>query len=148
MGGKADSPVVARLKKEEHRLALESLAKQKKRAQRNMKNCILLDMAPTKEGGYVQLFIHKDSPKVLAHVLAWFDDWEELQEFIKDPTFFKGKDVSHLCGNRLCVNRNHLVFEDSTKNQRRKGCKGFVTCPCPCGHTFNVCECDPVNKCI
>lgn len=145
--GKVESPVITRLKREEHAAALSNLAKQKNKATTNKKNCILLKMAPSKPGGYIQLFVNSNT-KVLAHVLARFDDWNKLQEHIKDPSFFQGKDVSHLCGNCLCVNPDHLILEDSKTNQRRKGCKGYVTCPCPCNHTFNVCSCDPVNKCI
>ena len=152
MGGK--DPVVARLKEEEHKFALAKLKSDVKLISNDGKGCELLQRAPTKEGGYMQLPTSSgNSNKVLAHQIALFDNFEDLhRQLAENPKMFEGKDVSHLCHNRQCVRKSHLYLEDSIKNQRRKGCPGTVTVtrPCPCGHTFKVqlCKCCDTNKCI
>lgn len=157
MGGKS-SPVIARLKRNEHefaRLKLKNVKEDNSRTEISAKGCILIKRAPTKEGGYMQLptSTNGTTNKVLLHHIALFDDFDELQrKLAEDPKLFEGKDVSHLCHDRRCANKDHLCLEDSIKNQRRKGCRGTVkvTCPCPCGVTFfeNVCACCNTNKCI
>ena len=111
----------------------------------NAKGCKLLNMAPSKENGYIQLFVAGTTSKVLAHVLSCFDEFSAIKDEWREDF-----DVSHLCGNPNCVKKSHLRYEHKTINQRRKGCKATVSCPCPCGHTFNICTCDPnpENKCI
>jgi hypothetical protein len=37
-----------------------------------------------------------------------------------------GKDVSHMCGNPLCVRPSHLVWESHSQNMSRIGCPGVI----------------------
>ena len=41
----------------------------------------------------------------------------------------KGFEVSHLCGNYRCVNKDHIVFESSKANQQRKNCPSYFRIP-------------------
>jgi len=52
--------------------------------------------------------------------------------------------ASHLCSRPNCFNPDHIIDENMTRNNARKGCPGDVTCPN--GHLLLPCQHDP--KCI
>lgn len=95
--------------------------------------CHLLGLAPTKEGGYVQLSsegVNKFA--TLQEVLCW-------ARGIARPV---GSDesgqaqVSHLCDRPKCTVPSHVCVESGVSNNRRKGCLGHV----PCVKTCSACH--------
>lgn len=73
------------------------------------------------------------------HHLAWFANEKPMPVPVVEH-------LSHLCGDSRCFNVDHLWVESPVVNNSRKGCGRTVTCPCPCGHTFTVCDHKP--QCI
>ncbi len=53
--------------------------------------------------------------------------------------------VSHLCDNSRCVRLEHLCWESSAKNHRRKNCPGLVSCRC-CNVVHDACIHEPPCK--
>jgi hypothetical protein len=105
------------------------------------KGCHIVDLKPTKQGGYAQVFVKGTPKKPLAHMLAYF--LEVDSEF--DPS--DGLEVSHLCHNALCIKAEHLIREEKKTNQRRKGCPGSFPCP-HCDLIVEACKCDSIHKCL
>jgi hypothetical protein len=101
-------------------------------------------LAPTKEEGYAQVMMG-DHRKVLAHHLA-------LRAVGRLNVLEVGQDVSHLCGDRTCINPNHLVVEESVVNQSRKGCAGpnvrVVKPGDDDSEAFYICLCAHMPPCI
>jgi hypothetical protein len=54
-------------------------------------------------------------------------------------------EASHRCHFPLCVNPNHLIWETHKQNVDREQCRStrLITCPCPCNHTFSICDHNP-----
>lgn len=104
--------------------------------------CWITDLSPTKEGGYPQVHMKKGKPKALLHHVALraagrLADWTE------------GHDVSHLCGERMCCNPDHLCVEPSETNQQRKGCAGpNVRVVSPGGEVFSISLCSHFPRCM
>lgn len=95
--------------------------------------CRCTKLAPTKEGGYVQL--------------SWggankFCVLEELLLWASGVTKVEGFQCSHLCCEPLCLCPEHVCLESSKKNNDRKNCAVFFDCyHCPL-KTF-ICKHDP-----
>lgn len=68
------------------------------------------------------------------HHLAWYATGRPI------PKDSRSEQISHLCADSRCFNIDHLIIETPKQNNSRKNCKVIVTCPCPCKHTFFVCE--------
>lgn len=54
---------------------------------------------------------------------------------------------SHLCDNEACERIKHLRIESGKRNQRRKGCVGFLLCK-HCSKLYCVCKCHSKYKCL
>lgn len=110
--------------------------------------CWLHPLVPTKPNGYAQVFIAGLRSKPLLHHLAYrIKMIQQAAQWQLVPHY----DVSHLCGNERCINPNHLHYEPSVINQRRKGCKGSILVECDHCHSKKrviLCECSEHVKCI
>lgn len=101
--------------------------------------CRVLQMSPSKVGGYVQvtvsqaMFFRQSTTqlKVLAHHLPI------MLTCGRRPA--DGEDASHLCGNPLCIAKEHLIIESKAANQRRKNCPVYIQCP-HCQKILVTCE--------
>jgi len=95
-------------------------------------HCMLSTKVPTKEGGYVQTkptIDGKQVPLTLNKLVV-------IKKYGRIPR--KGEDASHLCNRPKCLNEEHIVLEDVSKNQGRKGCLGYILCQV-CNGIINVC---------
>lgn len=113
----------------------------------NSIGCLLAEKQPNKgkEEGWVKCKVTGSRTEYYIHHLALVDAGraDDLKGLLN------GKQVSHLCHNRVCFNADHLVVEDAETNRDRNKCRSWswVTCPCGCNHKFNPCTThDP--KCI
>jgi len=60
---------------------------------------------------------------------------------------YPGNDASHLCHHSTCSRVGHVIWESSERNQSRKGCVVWVSCPHDdCELKIWVCPHEP--KCI
>jgi hypothetical protein len=95
--------------------------------------CRVTTLVPSKIGGYVQVS-YKGANKfaTLQEVLLWAKG------------IYKGSDqCSHLCGEPLCLCIEHVIVEDVTANNRRKGC--CIVFPCShCDKWYLVCKHQPL----
>jgi len=55
------------------------------------------------------------------------------------PDHEEDEEASHLCGHTVCKVVGHVIWENKTLNQNRKGCLVWV--PCPHSHQMGV-PCD------
>jgi hypothetical protein len=78
-----------------------------------------------------------------AQLVLFYHDRKPDLETYPNP---KEWEASHLCNHPWCVNLDHLLWEHIKKNAGRKNCRTWITCPCPCNHSFNPCNHEP--KCI
>lgn len=93
--------------------------------------CILTRLRPTKEGGYSQVALRGTSTKIMIH---------HIPILLKEARLpGHDEDVSHLCHNRRCFNKDHVIIESKVNNQRRKNCKVTVIC-WHCDKVATVCE--------
>jgi hypothetical protein len=51
--------------------------------------------------------------------------------------------VSHLCGNKACINRDHIVVESHTANESRKEYHSNAKPGVVCEHDFVLGSCGP-----
>lgn len=60
------------------------------------------------------------------------------------------QDASHLCHHSVCMTVGHVIWEDPSKNQARKGCRVWVQCPHgqEMGCTLKVNVCPHLPRCI
>lgn len=101
--------------------------------------CWLLDLQPSKEGGYIQLPA-KGGKTITAHVSALIADGRPC----RDP----GLQASHRCGQPTCVFPPHLVWETAAENNARKGCLGTIQCG-DCSRLIELCtHGDESTRCI
>lgn len=107
----------------------------------NGKKCVLLKKKGNKGNGhgYPQL----GTAQMSANVIAYFSKFKTPKEIRENVR--KDFQVSHLCDEPNCVNKDHLVYETPQENNRRKGCTATVTCR-GCGHVMECCAHNP--KCI
>jgi Zinc-binding loop region of homing endonuclease len=97
--------------------------------------CKLVNKAPTKEGGYIQLSDRGANKfAILQEVVCW-----------AGGKYLVGKNdqASHLCNHRACKVPEHLAVESAIKNNARKNCRVWVNCP-HCPKKIIVCIHDPV----
>lgn len=81
--------------------------------------CRVIGLRESKENGYVQVsWAGANKFAVLQEVVVWANG----------ETVQAGEDASHLCHQKKCVNRSHIVPESSLSNQARKGCRVWVSC--------------------
>lgn len=98
--------------------------------------CVLSPNAPTKGDGYVQVsFGGANKFAVLQELLLWASGLD----------CGPGEQASHLCGQKLCMVKEHVVNESEVENQRRKGCLVWVDCP-HCSLKISVCPHTP--RCV
>lgn len=92
--------------------------------------CWLSTLAPSKEGGYVQVS-HGGANKfaVLQEVVLWGEGREVCL----------GHQASHLCAHSTCFKRGHIVSEEEQANQARRYCMVWVDCP-HCSLKIRVCQ--------
>ena len=76
---------------------------------------------PTKANGYVQGSAFGHNKFALIHVVAAHSS-PHVEQFPEQPN----SHASHMCGNAVCFNPRHLVWESSLANQSRKGCPGII----------------------
>jgi len=117
----------------ENQAALTKLFKKEPSSKVN--HCMLSTKAPSKKGGYVQtkpMIDDKQVPLTLNKLVV-------IKKYGRIPR--KGEDASHLCHEPKCLNEEHIVLEDASTNQRRKGCLGYMLCPV-CKGIINVCPHD------
>lgn len=111
--------------------ALDILAKYNGRAT-SQGWCRVASLRESKDNGYVQVsWAGANKFACLQTVVVWANGM----------SIGPGEDASHLCHEKKCLNRAHVVPEPSASNQARKGCRVWVNCPhCPkkifvCTHT-------------
>jgi len=81
--------------------------------------CRVVALKESKENGYVQVSwggVNKFA--CLQAVVVWANG----------ETLKAGVDASHLCHQKKCVNRAHIIPESTLSNQARKGCRVWVDC--------------------
>jgi hypothetical protein len=66
------------------------------------------------QNGYPSLSRGHAKSKIKLHMLAYF--------VAHDVYPASDQVVSHLCHNKMCINKDHLVIESISKNSRRNGC--------------------------
>jgi len=103
--------------------------------------CRLTSLAPTKEGGYIQISV-TGMNKVMTlqeGLLIVQGDFGLLDRNRKDWV----DHISHRCDQPACCTVGHVCVEDIHVNNSRKGCGKFMACPC--GHgLLLLCEHRPV----
>lgn len=58
------------------------------------------------------------------------------------------EEASHLCGHTCCQTLGHVIWEEKTLNQRRKGCRVWVDCTHELGCQMKVLVCTHVPMCV
>ena len=82
--------------------------------------CRLCTMVPSKSGGYIQVS-WKGANK--------FAMLQEVALWAGGKTLGPGEQCSHRCARSNCMNVDHILAESELKNQNRKGCLVWVSCP-------------------
>ena len=99
--------------------------------------CQLVTLAPTKQGGYVQVsFEGANKFMMLQQVVAAANNQYLVEE---------SDQCSHLCHEPLCKVPSHVVVESREQNNQRKGCLVWVDC-LHCCRPIVVCPHEP--RCI
>lgn len=109
--------------------------------------CYLVDLAPSKEGGYAQVSVDRINKfttlgKVLGCAAGLYID-----EVLGRGVLGVKTEISHRCHNPLCTVPAHVLLETSAKNNGRKNCKVFTDCAHSdegCGLKQIVCEHEPM----
>lgn len=107
--------------------------------------CELVQLAPNKAGGYIQLSFGGANKFALLHHVAVMTDEEMKERWLQEP----GLEVSHRCHQPACKRPDHLCLESAADNNRRKGCLVWIPCPhCErkiilCPHTPFCIKADP-----
>lgn len=78
-----------------------------------------------------------DSTTTYCYVVAMCYRWRFIDN--KEEAWPRGWDVSHRCGNRLCVKLSHLTVELHEINQSRETCPPSLTCT-KCKSTIKACQ--------
>lgn len=98
--------------------------------------CELVQLRPTKCGGYIQLsFAGVNKFANLQSVVLWADG------LCKDLTREEDQ-CSHRCHNPSCRVVGHVTPESAVKNNQRKGCLVWIDCH-HCGKKIFVCQHEP-----
>lgn len=98
--------------------------------------CRLAQLAPSKEGGYVQVS-HGGANKfaILQEVLLWSKGQQAQAD----------QHISHLCDKPTCVIPEHVCVETPKVNNSRKNCGMIIDCA-HCDKKYVACKHEP--KCI
>lgn len=85
--------------------------------------CKPTTLQPSAGGKYAQVSYQGcNKIAILQHVVLWADGLDVIND----------QHASHLCNNRLCTTRHHVIPESPEQNNARKGCRVWVDCPhCP-----------------
>lgn len=105
--------------------------------------CRVLQKAPSKSNGYVQLS-WKGVNKFVTHakLAALMGDLDKEDKFqTASVNGRKEKQGSHRCGNALCFSKRHVILESAEANNNRKACGGMVQME---GQWVWMCHCDRV----
>lgn len=95
--------------------------------------CELVDMKPTKDGGYVQISYGGANKFTTLGQLSLWASGEELAE---------KEQCSHRCHRPLCKVVGHVIGESPTDNNSRKGCLVWIQCH-HCPKVILLCMHDP-----
>ncbi|KAK7546089.1 hypothetical protein IWX91DRAFT_318117 [Phyllosticta citricarpa] len=113
--------------------------------------CRLSPLAPSKDGGYIQVSVDGFNKFfTLGELVACAGGFSRsfwrpgAASGLDEESKMKGLDASHLCHQPSCTVVGHVIFEPSCLNQRRKGCPVWVPCPhVSCGKVVFCCNHDP-----
>jgi hypothetical protein len=96
--------------------------------------CKIVDLSPTKPGGYVQISaMGANKVLVLQEVAAAAGGQYRSEE---------NAQVSHRFHQPKCKVPDHMCIESSVLNNQRKGCLVWIKCPC-CNEILWVCTHEP-----
>lgn len=96
----------------------------------NNKGCILWKGAKYASGyGYTDVkWPNGETSRERAHRFAYMVHFKMTKDEIPQYNGPEGLECSHLCGNKLCINAAHLVFERHEINQDRIHCQNQGMC--------------------
>lgn len=98
--------------------------------------CRLVNLAPTKHKGYVQVSLaNVNKIGTLGEIVLWASG-RVVQE---------GQQASHRCNQPRCMVSSHIVVESVQANNARKNCLVSFPCQC-CGKHYVLCKHEP--RCI
>jgi len=88
--------------------------------------CWINNLAPSKKLGYAQIKFQWCGHQInlmTCHNLSYI--------FYNRSTYktMEGYQVSHLCNKANCIRPDHLVYENTVDNNRRKNCLVYIKCP-------------------
>lgn len=83
--------------------------------------CSRVQAKPTKAGGYLQVSYWGANKFAVLHRVVLWAGGEVLGP---------GDHASHLCGRTDCKTVGHITPETPAENNSRKGCLGWIDCPC------------------
>jgi hypothetical protein len=96
--------------------------------------CELVQLRPTKPGGYIQLSVAGVNKFALLQSVVLWADGKDLTK--------KGDQCSHRCHNPPCRVVGHIIPESAVENNARKGCLVWINCH-HCSKKIFVCMHEP-----
>lgn len=101
------------------------------------------NLATTKSEGYAQVSIGGRKDFTVNELVAWESLHLDYQRKIEVGRLGPDKvQASHLCGNRKCIEKGHVIWETSQANNDRKGCLAYLQLAS--GKLVPICQHEPV----
>lgn len=88
--------------------------------------CVLADMKPSKEGGYIQVSYHGYNKLITLQEVVLGAAGMQLGADIEGQRW---EQASHLCCKPTCTTVGHVTVESHEDNGKRKNCQVWIECP-------------------